>query len=150
MYTNPVHYKEDGKWKEYDHTLVSGMNGYIPVGDKMGVCFSSDPSSEEIFSFNEDEHSISMSVHSEEKQSGSGESASVRYSELPHLYTGEIERVPKNMLSKKYLQMMNRTEGKTELICIMPLTGCREKRKARVVELPRAHRRRFPRMPYIK
>lgn len=101
VYTNPVHYKEDGKWKEYDHTLVSGMNGYIPVGDKMGVCFSSDPSSEEIFSFNEDEHSISMSVHSEEKQSGSGKSASVRYSELPHLYTGEIGKSTEKYASEE-------------------------------------------------
>ena len=90
VYTNPVHYIEDGKWKEYDHTLVRGMNGYIPTGDNMGICFSSDPSSEEIFSYSEAGHSISMSVHSEEKQRGSGESDSVLYSALPHLYTGEI------------------------------------------------------------
>ena len=88
MYTNPVHYQENGEWKEYDHTLVSGMNGYIPAGDNMGVCFSSDPASDEIFSFNKDEHSISMSVHKKDvKYSGE---ASVSVPALPFMYSEEM------------------------------------------------------------
>lgn len=148
VYTNPVHYIEDGKWKEYDHTLVRGMNGYIPTGDNMGICFSSDPSSEEIFSYSEAGHSISMSVHSEEKQRGSGESDSVLYSALPHLYTGEIGDNAGKSESGEISSMVSRTERITALICIMPLTRCREERKARSAELPLVHRRRFPPILY--
>ena len=75
----------------------------------------------EIFSYSEAGHSKVASVHSEEKQRGSGESDSVLYSALPHsVYRERSEIMPENLNPEKYLPMVSRTERITALICIMP------------------------------
>ena len=62
-YMEPVHYFEANEWKDIDNTLTLSAEGYTNTASEMKVVFSSEINSEELYSVEYKDSTVSFSVY---------------------------------------------------------------------------------------
>lgn len=59
----PVHYFEANEWEDIDNTLTLSAEGYTNTASEMKVVFSSEINSEELYSVEYKDSTVSFSVY---------------------------------------------------------------------------------------
>lgn len=59
-YAEPVHYMDDGEWKDIDNTLTLTEEGYVNAANDFTVTFGTESSSSELYTLTDGEYTVKM------------------------------------------------------------------------------------------
>ncbi len=102
MYSSPVHYNENGEWKEIDNSLVlsenvktsSGKAAYVPKAGKTGASFPQSFANEQKLTLSNKGYTVAFGISQDNKDVSLSSSAEL----------SDIESLPSELILKETLQ----------------------------------------------